>query len=110
MRCFVRQRPFAQAIFCCISKGKFNLYCDDFVCQHRCLVTVAPQMTDKSHKNFEQVRLTATTRAGDGRLAREGSVRNFSIVLFNLSGYEVHVFRILNNFLSFRLITEIISF
>ena len=33
-------------------------------------------MTDKSHKNFKQVRVTATTRAGDGRLAREGSVRN----------------------------------
>ena len=54
-------------IFCCKvrlhrrfllhSKWKFNLCCDDFVGQHRCLVTVAPQMTDKSHKNFEQFAL-----------------------------------------------------
>ena len=42
---------------CCISKWKFNLYCGDFVGQHRCLVTVAPQRTDKSHKNFEQFAL-----------------------------------------------------
>ena len=79
MRYFSLQGPFAQVIFVAFQSG--NLSCIVTILlantdSYRCLVTVAPQITDKLHKNFEQVRLTATTRAGDGRLTCDGSVRN----------------------------------
>lgn len=98
MRYFLLQGPFAQAIFV-VFQSRNLIYSVTSLLANIGVWTVAPQMTDKSLKNFEQFAL----RRLHARATEDSPSRY-------LSGYEVHVFRILTNFLSFRFITEIICF
>lgn len=112
MRYFSLQGPFAQVIFVAFQSG--NLIC---------IVTILLANTDvwllwrrklpinriKTLSRFALRQLHARA-TGDSRATAVSGTHPLSIALFNLSDYEVHVFRILTNFLSFRLITEIVSF
>lgn len=112
MRYFSLQGPFAQVIFVAFQSG--NLIC---------IVTILLANTDvwllwrrklpinriKTLSRFALRRLHARA-TGDSRGTAVSGTHPLSVALFNLSDHEVHVFRILTNFLSFRLITEIISF
>lgn len=110
MRYFLLQGPFAQAIFVAFQSG--NLIC----IVTSLLANIGVWLLWRRKGLINRLKTLSSSPYGDytrerrETWARRQCQERTPSPSRHLSGYEVHVFRILTNFLSFRFITEIISF